>query len=56
MEFLIVIVDLPYTTTPQSKYEYATSQATKKCKILLYVRAPAPPQETASPRERRRAR
>ena len=28
--FHIVIVDLPYTTTPESKYGYATSQATKK--------------------------
>ena len=32
--FHIVIVDLPYTTTPESKYGYATSQATKKVQNL----------------------
>ena len=46
MEFHIVIVDLPYTTTPQSKYGYATSQATKKVQNLNMS---APP-----PRPRRR--
>jgi hypothetical protein len=46
MEFHIEIVDLPYTTTPQSKYGYATSQATKKVQNLNMS---APP-----PRPRRR--
>ena len=55
--FHIVIVDLPYTTTPESKYGYATSQATKKEQNLNMRRAPrAPPapgrRQTASPRER----
>ena len=47
MEFHIVIVDLPHTTTPQSKYGYATSQATKK-EQNLNMSAPPP-----RPRRRR---
>ena len=47
MEFHIVIVDLPYTTTPQSKYGYATSQATKKVQNLnMSEPPPRPRQET----------
>ena len=45
--FHIVIVDLPYTTTPESKYGYATSQATKK-EQNLNMSAPPP-----RPRRRR---